>query len=121
MCKYPDDEPNERCKEGGGVEVVSRKVPSQVNNKIYTVNLYINNIDSHISMNYQNDQFQADKDAIVQKHNELRARVANGEETLGQPAGTGQPKASNMRQLVWNDELAEVAQRYYTLLLKTMK
>ena len=71
-------------------------------------------------MIYQNDQFQADKDAIVQKHNELRARVANGEETLGQPAGTGQPKASNMRQLVWNDELAEVAQRYYTLLLKTM-
>ena len=70
-------------------------------------------------MNYQNDQFQADKDAIVQKHNELRARVANGEETLGQPAGTGQPTASNMRQLVWNDELAAVAQRYYTLLLKT--
>ena len=72
-------------------------------------------------MNYQNDQFQADKDAIVQKHNELRARVANGEETLGQPAGTGQPSASNMRQLVWNDELAAVAQRYYTLLLKTME
>ena len=35
MCKYPDDEPNERCKEGGGVEVVSRKIPSQVNNKIH--------------------------------------------------------------------------------------
>ena len=58
-----------------------------------------------------NNHFQADKDSIVKKHNELRARVANGEETLGQPKGTGQPKAANMRQLVWNDELAEVAQR----------
>ena len=47
-------------------------------------------------------------------HNDLRARVANGEETLGKPEGTGQPKASNMRQLVWNDELAVVAQRYFT-------
>ena len=46
------------------------------------------------------------------------ARVANGDETLGQPTGTGQPKASNMRQVVWNDELAAVAQRYYTFCLK---
>ena len=60
------------------------------------------------------NQLQADKDTIVQKHNELRSNVANGKETKGQRAGTGQPKASNMRQLVWNDELAEVAQRYYT-------
>ena len=121
MCKYPDDKPNERCKEGGKVEIISRKIPSQVNNKKYISKRKWFCIDSHISIIYENDQFQADKDAIVQKHNELRARVANGEETLGQPAGTGQPKASNMRQLVWNDELAEVAQRYYTLLLKTMK
>ena len=63
---------------------------------------------------YNTDWFKADKDAIVQKHNDLRARVANGDETLGKPEGTGQPKASNMRQLVWNDELAVVAQRYLT-------
>ena len=60
----------------------------------------------------KSNQLQADKDTIVQKHNELRSRVANGKETRGQPAGTGQPKASNMRQLVWNNELAEIAQRY---------
>merc|ERR1719510_724895 len=81
MCKYKDDAPHERCTDGG-VEIISRKVCDQ-----------------------------ADKDAIVQKHNDLRARVANGDETLGKPEGTGQPKASNMRQLVWNDELAEVALR----------
>ena len=116
MCKYPDDKPNERCKEGGKVEIISRKIPSQVNNKKY-ISKRKSCIDSHISIIYQNDQFQADKDAIVQKHNELRAKVANGEEKLGQPAGTGQPKASNMRQLVWNDELAEVAQRQCNTLL----
>ena len=58
---------------------------------------------------------KADKDTIVQKHNELRSRIANGKETLGQPEGTGQPRASNMRQLAWNDQLAEIAQRYYVL------
>ena len=35
------------------------------------------------------------KVAIVAKHNELRAKVARGEETNGP-----QPKASNMRKLV---------------------
>ena len=37
----------------------------------------------------------AAKVAIVDKHNELRAKVARGEETNGP-----QPKASNMRKLV---------------------
>ena len=63
---------------------------------------------------------KADKDTIVQKHNELRSRIANGKEMLGQPKGIGQPKASNMRQLEWNDQLAEIAQRYYTGLLVVM-
>jgi len=53
---------------------------------------------------------QAVKNAIVDKHNELRAKVANGKETKGND-GT-QPKAANMRKLVWNDELAEIAQRW---------
>ena len=52
---------------------------------------------------------QADKDAVVDAHNQLRARVANGLETLG--VGGGQPSAANMRQMVWSDELATVAQR----------
>jgi len=53
---------------------------------------------------------QAVKDAIVNKHNELRSKVAKGKEKNG--VDGGQPKASNMRKLVWNDELAEVAQRW---------
>ena len=57
-----------------------------------------------------NDSLQAVKDAIVKKHNELRSKVAKGKETRG--VDGSQPKASNMRKLVWNDELAEVAQRY---------
>ena len=55
---------------------------------------------------------QADKDAIVNKHNELRSRVATGKETLG-VGGNGQPTAANMRKMVWSDELAAVAQRYF--------
>ena len=57
---------------------------------------------------------KAMKDAIVSKHNDLRSKVANGLEVLGVD-GT-QPKAANMRELVWNDELAEVAQRYPTMI-----
>ena len=52
---------------------------------------------------------KAVKDAIVDKHNNLRSRVARGEENKG--VGGGQPKAANMRKLVWNNELAKVAQR----------
>ena len=52
---------------------------------------------------------QADKQAIIDKHNELRSIVANGEETLG--VGGGQPSAANMRKMVWSDDLAVVAQR----------
>ena len=51
------------------------------------------------------------KDSIVSKHNELRSKVANGQEDKGVD-GT-QPKAANMMEIVWSDELALVAQRYY--------
>lgn len=53
---------------------------------------------------------QVNKDAIVNKHNELRARIAKGEETQG--VGGGQPKAANMLKMIWSDELAAVAQRW---------
>jgi len=44
------------------------------------------------------------KTAILDKHNELRAKVANGQES-------GQPAASNMQKLVWNTELEAISQR----------
>merc|ERR1719369_1129517 len=51
------------------------------------------------------DFTEAGKKKIVDKHNELRRRVAKGEEP-------NQPKASNMREMVWNNELAAIAQRW---------
>lgn len=50
------------------------------------------------------------KQAILDKHNELRRRVAKGEETGG--INAPQPGASNMRKLVWSTELESVAQRW---------
>ncbi|CAL4088191.1 unnamed protein product, partial [Meganyctiphanes norvegica] len=47
---------------------------------------------------------------ILQKHNELRSRVANGYETRGDPGP--QPGARNMREMRWNTQLAEVAQAW---------
>jgi len=54
---------------------------------------------------------QADKNVIVAKHNELRRKVAKGLETKGLN-GQGQPAATDMNELKWSDELAEIAQRW---------
>merc|ERR1711915_25568 len=43
--------------------------------------------------------------AILNRHNQLRRMVAMGWQR-------GQPPAANMRQLVWNPELANIAQRW---------
>merc|ERR1712203_264372 len=48
---------------------------------------------------------EAGKTTILAKHNELRRRVAKGEES-------GQPAAADMRELVWDDELEAIAQRW---------
>ena len=50
---------------------------------------------------------EAEKNLIVRVHNELRQKVASGQETHG-----NQPGASNMMKLVWNDEIAASAQRW---------
>ncbi|XP_014222129.1 venom allergen 3-like [Trichogramma pretiosum] len=51
-----------------------------------------------------------EKKRIVDLHNELRAKVARGEESRGSPGP--QPKASDMKTMVWDDELATIAQRW---------
>jgi len=50
---------------------------------------------------------KAAQDRIVDVHNQLRNKVAMGQEFNG-----AQPSASDMRKLVWDDELAAVAQRW---------
>ncbi|XP_064087317.1 CRISP/Allergen/PR-1-like [Macrobrachium nipponense] len=47
---------------------------------------------------------------ILAQHNQLRSRVAMGQEGRGTPGP--QPQASNMRLLEWDDELALVAQSH---------
>ncbi|XP_054268662.1 scoloptoxin SSD43-like [Macrosteles quadrilineatus] len=46
-----------------------------------------------------------DKRVILDKHNELRRKIANGEQK-------GFSKAANMMQLAWNPELEMIAQRF---------
>lgn len=48
--------------------------------------------------------------AILDFHNTLRKNVALGLEDGGQPGP--QPTASNMRMLSWNEELANIAERW---------
>ncbi|XP_057366182.1 peptidase inhibitor 16-like [Daphnia carinata] len=47
---------------------------------------------------------------ILQTHNTLRSIVASGQESRGQPGP--QPQASNMQMMMWDEELAAVAQRH---------
>jgi len=49
----------------------------------------------------------AEKTFIVDRHNELRRRIANGEDDV-----SNMPKAANMMELEWDDELAKIAQGY---------
>ncbi|XP_068208648.1 CRISP/Allergen/PR-1-like isoform X2 [Palaemon carinicauda] len=52
----------------------------------------------------------AEKTKILRIHNQYRAKVANGEETRGNPGP--QPSATDMREMVWRQELADVAQAW---------
>ncbi|XP_017886304.1 venom allergen 3-like [Ceratina calcarata] len=51
-----------------------------------------------------------EKAKILQQHNDLRVYVAAGLEKRG--VSGPQPPASNMKTLIWDDGLAEVAQRW---------
>jgi len=59
---------------------------------------------------HKNEVTSEDIAAILAKHNTLRAKVANGDETLGCPGP--QPKAANMLEMRWNPQLACVAQAW---------
>uniref|UniRef100_A0A4Q8KAQ4 U6-Nephitoxin-Nsp1b_2 n=1 Tax=Nephila sp. SGP-2016 TaxID=1905176 RepID=A0A4Q8KAQ4_9ARAC len=49
-----------------------------------------------------------DKDDVVRAHNEYRNKVATGQES----AAGGMPTAANMMEMVWDDELASIAQKH---------
>nr|P10736.1 RecName: Full=Venom allergen 5.01; AltName: Full=Allergen Dol m V-A; AltName: Full=Antigen 5 form 2; Short=Ag5-2; AltName: Full=Cysteine-rich venom protein; Short=CRVP; AltName: Allergen=Dol m 5.01; Flags: Precursor [Dolichovespula maculata]AAA28301.1 antigen 5 precursor [Dolichovespula maculata] len=51
-----------------------------------------------------------EKNEILKRHNDFRQNVAKGLETRGKPGP--QPPAKNMNVLVWNDELAKIAQTW---------
>ncbi|XP_037800286.1 CRISP/Allergen/PR-1-like [Penaeus monodon] len=53
---------------------------------------------------------EEEKKLILKEHNEYRAKVARGDESEGSPGP--QPSAANMVELVWNQELADVAQAW---------
>ncbi|KAI4457579.1 cysteine-rich secretory protein-related [Holotrichia oblita] len=60
---------------------------------------------------YVNVKFTPEEQAaILDAHNTLRSNVACGLESRGQPGP--QPAASNMRILMWNEELATIAERW---------
>jgi hypothetical protein len=45
------------------------------------------------------------KEALLSKHNELRNKVASGQQS-------GQPAATNMQEMVWDDSLGTLAQNF---------
>nr|P35760.1 RecName: Full=Venom allergen 5; AltName: Full=Allergen Ves m V; AltName: Full=Antigen 5; Short=Ag5; AltName: Full=Cysteine-rich venom protein; Short=CRVP; AltName: Allergen=Ves m 5 [Vespula maculifrons] len=49
-----------------------------------------------------------EKQDILKEHNDFRQKIARGLETRGNPGP--QPPAKNMKNLVWSDELAYIAQ-----------
>jgi len=54
----------------------------------------------------------ADIKTIVDKHNQLRRRVAKGLEKKGKEGKRGQPGAANMMEVQWDEELAKMAQTW---------
>nr|2VZN_A Chain A, VENOM ALLERGEN 3 [Solenopsis invicta]2VZN_B Chain B, VENOM ALLERGEN 3 [Solenopsis invicta] len=81
------------------------------NNAIHTMCQYTSPTPGPMCLEYSNVGFtDAEKDAIVNKHNELRQRVASGKEMRG--TNGPQPPAVKMPNLTWDPELATIAQRW---------
>merc|ERR1712203_942277 len=55
---------------------------------------------------------EAEKNRMVDKHNEFRRELAEGEVTESDIPGEGEPPAANMEEVVWDDEIARIAQRW---------
>ena len=51
-----------------------------------------------------------EKNLVLDYHNQLRAKVANGQETRGRSGS--QPPAADMLEFQWDDEIANMAQRW---------
>merc|ERR1711872_183391 len=92
---------------GGGGGAVSNKKYCDLN-KEHTMCKYPGPSDKCKAATSGRDFTDAGKKIILEKHNELRRKVAKGEENQAKQ----QPKAANMREMVWNDELAAIAQRW---------
>jgi len=53
---------------------------------------------------------EKEKEIILDIHNKLRAKIAQGAEKRGSPGP--QPGASNMKKMIWDEELSRIAQRH---------
>jgi len=72
---------------------------------------YSHSCGTHVLARKINDD--SEKTILVDKHNELRRRVAKGQEKKHAKGTSGpQPPASNMNELVWDDEVAKMAQTW---------
>lgn len=55
---------------------------------------------------------EAQKNRLVDKHNEFRREIAEGDVSESDIPGVGEPSAANMEEIVWDDEIARIAQRW---------
>lgn len=53
---------------------------------------------------------EEERDALLELHNAFRNKVANGLEVRGNSGP--QPAASNMRMMIWSEELGTIAERW---------
>ncbi|XP_012256324.2 venom allergen 3-like [Athalia rosae] len=80
-------------------------------NGMQTMCRYPSSAPSKSCQKYVNEPLTAGEiKSLVNRHNELRTRVAEGRETAGNSGP--QPPATDMKALAWDPELARVAQRW---------